>query len=35
MQSYKIKVKAFKVDITQYKNHIQGTEKTWSEYLEM
>lgn len=33
MQSYNIQVKAFKGDITQYKNHIQGTEKAWSEYL--
>ena len=35
MQSYQIQVKAFEGDITQYKHHIQGTEKTWSEYPEM
>ena len=35
MQSYQIQVKASKGDITQYKNHLQDTEKTWSEHPRM
>ena len=35
MQPDQIQVKASKENITQYKNHIQDTEKTWSEHPGM
>ena len=35
MQSYQIQVKEIKGNITQYYNHIQGTEKRWIEYIEI
>ena len=35
MQSYQIPTKKTEGDITQYKNHLQNTEKTWIEYPAM
>lgn len=35
MQSYQIQVKKTKRDITEYKDYLQCTKKTWFEHFEM